>query len=48
MRRKKSEYGLQLNEKQKAKFVCLTSGEAVQNSYAKAEKRPTGWYKLFS
>ena len=39
-RRKKSEYGLQLNEKQKVKFVYGLQEKQFRNLYAKAEKRP--------
>ena len=38
-RRKKSEYGLQLNEKQKVKFVYGLQEKQFRNLYAKAEKR---------
>ena len=39
-RRKMSEYGLQLNEKQKVKFVYGLQEKQFRNLYAKAEKRP--------
>ena len=39
-RRKMSEYGLQLTEKQKVKFVYGLQEKQFRNLYAKAEKRP--------
>ena len=39
-RRKQSEYGLQLNEKQKAKFIYGVLEKPFRNYYAKAERMP--------
>jgi len=41
-RRKKSEYGVQLNEKQKVKFLYGLQETQFRNTYEKAEKRPGG------
>ena len=38
--RKKSEYGLQLREKQKAKFIYGVLEKPFRNYYKKAEKMP--------
>lgn len=39
-RKKKSEYGIQLNEKQKVKFLYGLQETQFRNLFAKAEKRP--------
>ncbi len=39
-RRKQSEYGVQLNEKQKVKFVYGLLEKQFRNTFEKAEKRP--------
>lgn len=41
-RRKKSEYGIQLNEKQKVKFVYGLQETQFRNLFDKASKRPGG------
>jgi small subunit ribosomal protein S4 len=41
-RRKKSEYGIQLNEKQKVKFVYGLQEKQFRNTFEKAAKRPGG------
>jgi len=41
-RRKKSDYGVQLNEKQKVKFLYGLQEKQFRNTFAKAEKRKGG------
>ena len=41
-RKKKSEYGIQLNEKQKVKFLYGLSETQFRNTYEKGAKRPGG------
>ena len=40
MRKKKSEYGIQLNEKQKVKFIYGVLEKQFHNAYLRAEARP--------